>query len=53
MKKLNNADNNFFKTGFVTLIARPNVGKSTLLNKILNQKVAIATPLQQTTRKHL
>ena len=53
MKKLNNTDNIFFKTGFVTLIARPNVGKSTLLNKILNQKVAIATPLQQTTRKNL
>ena len=42
-----------FKSGIVTLIARPNVGKSTLLNKILGQKIAIATPLRQTTRKNL
>ena len=39
-----------FKTGFVTLIARPNVGKSTLLNKIAGQKIAITTPVAQTTR---
>ena len=42
-----------FKSGVVVLTARPNVGKSTLLNKILGQKVAIATPLKQTTRKNL
>lgn len=42
-----------FKSGLVTIVARPNVGKSTLLNKILGQKVAIATPLRQTTRKNL
>lgn len=48
MEKLKN-----FKSGVITLIARPNVGKSTLLNKILGQKVAIATPLRQTTRKNL
>ena len=42
-----------FKSGVVVLVARPNVGKSTLLNKILGQKVAIATPLRQTTRKNL
>lgn len=40
-----------FKTGFVTLIARPNVGKSTLLNKIAGQKIAITTPVAQTTRE--
>ena len=39
-----------FKTGFVTLIARPNVGKSTLLNKIAGQKIAITTPVAKTTR---
>jgi small GTP-binding protein len=44
---------NNFKSGLVTIVARPNVGKSTLLNKILGQKVAIATPLRQTTRKNL
>ena len=47
-----NKENNF-KSGLVTIVARPNVGKSTLLNKILGQKVAIATPLRQTTRKNL
>ncbi len=42
-----------YKSGVVVLVARPNVGKSTLLNKILGQKIAIATPLRQTTRKNL
>lgn len=42
-----------FKSGIAVIVARPNVGKSTLLNKILGQKIAIATPLCQTTRKNL
>ncbi len=42
-----------FKSGVITLIARPNVGKSTLVNKILNQKIAITTCVAQTTRKNL
>lgn len=49
----NNNEKADYKSGVVALIARPNVGKSTLLNKILNQKIAIATPLKQTTRKNL
>ena len=54
MKKVNKTEKeNNFKSGFTTLVARPNVGKSTLLNKILGQKIAIATPLRQTTRKNL
>lgn len=50
---LKNEENIEFKSGVVALIARPNVGKSTLLNKILGQKVAITTPTAQTTRKNL
>ena len=39
-----------FKSGFVTLIGRPNAGKSTLLNAVIGEKVAIATNVPQTTR---
>lgn len=38
------------KSGFVTLIGRPNTGKSTLLNSIIKEKVAIISPKPQTTR---
>lgn len=43
-------DNNLVKTGFVTIIGRPNAGKSTLLNNILKQKIAIMSDKPQTTR---
>ncbi len=41
------------KSGFTSIIGRPNVGKSTLLNQILGQKIVIATDKAQTTRKRI
>ena len=41
------------KCGFVTILGRPNVGKSTLLNQMLGQKIVIATDKAQTTRKRI
>jgi len=42
-----------FKSGFVGIIGRPNVGKSTLMNQLVGQKIAITSPIAQTTRNRL
>ncbi len=48
LKSLNN-----YRSGFVTLLGRPNVGKSTLINKLVGEKITITSPIAQTTRNKL
>lgn len=50
---MNFIQNEDFKSGFITLIGRPNVGKSTLMNRFVGQKVAIMSDKAQTTRNRI
>lgn len=49
----NNTQATPFRSGFVALVGRPNTGKSTLLNACMGKRVAITTPVAQTTRKRM
>lgn len=49
----NNDHNNSYKSGFISIIGRPNVGKSTFLNRVIGQKIAIMSDKPQTTRNKI
>lgn len=53
IKKLQETSSSSHKSGFVSIIGKPNAGKSTLLNQLLGRKLSITTPKAQTTRHRI
>ncbi|WHY84755.1 GTPase Era [Neobacillus novalis] len=49
----NNGNENGYRSGFISIIGRPNVGKSTFLNRVIGQKIAIMSDKPQTTRNKI
>ena len=53
MQLVNQTFKEGFRTGFVTIIGSPNVGKSTLMNAMIGDRLSIVTPKAQTTRHRI